>query len=191
MSARRVRRSTACRATSWPTSRSSPRSPTSFSEFIGDARLVIHNAGFDIGFLNAELARTGTPPLDQTRVVDTLALARRKHPGAPNSLDALCARYGIDNSRRTKHGALLDAELLAEVYIELIGGKQADLGLVAVRPPAPRCSERRHGGAQRRRDLARSPTPSATLIAPSSRPSGSRRSGATICGIGRIAALRA
>jgi DNA polymerase III subunit epsilon len=98
-------------------------------EFVGDGRLVIHNAGFDIAFLNAEFARTGHPALDMMRVVDTLSLARRKHPGAPNNLDALCARYGIDNSRRTKHGALLDAEILAEVYIELIGGKQADLGL--------------------------------------------------------------
>jgi DNA polymerase III subunit epsilon len=97
--------------------------------FLGDARLVIHNAAFDIGFLNAEFARTGHPALPMTRVVDTLALARRRHPGASNSLDALCARYGIDNARRTKHGALLDAELLAEVYIELIGGKQTDLGL--------------------------------------------------------------
>jgi len=102
--------------------------------FLGDARLVIHNAAFDIGFLNAEFARTGHPALLMTRVVDTLALARRRHPGASNSLDALCARYGVDNARRTKHGALLDAELLAEVYIELIGGKQADLGLAIVRP---------------------------------------------------------
>src|SRR5215204_5083625 len=100
-----------------------------FLEFVGDGRLVIHNAAFDIAFLNAEFARTGHPALDMMRVVDTLSLARRKHPGAPASLDALCARYGIDNSRRTKHGALLDAELLSEVYIELIGGKQADLGL--------------------------------------------------------------
>ena len=100
-----------------------------FLEFVGDGRLVIHNAGFDIAFLNAELARTGHPPFDLGRAVDTLTLARRKHPGASNSLDALCARYGIDNSRRTKHGALLDAEILAEAYIELLGGKQADLGL--------------------------------------------------------------
>jgi DNA polymerase III subunit epsilon len=106
-----------------------------FLEFVGDGRLVIHNAAFDIAFLNAELARTGHPALDLVRVVDTLTLARRKHPGAPASLDALCARYGIDNSRRTKHGALLDAELLSEVYIELIGGKQADLGL-SLRPSA-------------------------------------------------------
>jgi DNA polymerase-3 subunit epsilon len=104
-----------------------------FLEFVADGRLVIHNAAFDIAFLNAEFARTGHPALDMMRVVDTLSLARRKHPGAPNNLDALCARYGIDNSRRTKHGALLDAELLSEVYIELIGGKQADLGL-SLRP---------------------------------------------------------
>lgn len=97
--------------------------------FLGDARLVAHNAGFDVGFLNAEFGRTGHPVLGMHRVVDTLALARRRHPNASNSLDALCQRYGIDASRRVKHGALLDAELLAEVYLELLGGKQADLGL--------------------------------------------------------------
>ncbi|HEV2558697.1 MAG TPA: DNA polymerase III subunit epsilon [Microvirga sp.] len=100
-----------------------------FVAFLSGGRLVIHNAAFDVGFLNAEFARTGHPAIALGSVVDTLALARRKHPGASNSLDALCSRYGIDNSRRTKHGALLDAEILAEVYIELIGGKQADLGL--------------------------------------------------------------
>jgi DNA polymerase-3 subunit epsilon len=98
-------------------------------EFIGDARLIIHNAGFDIGFLNAELDRLKLPTISRERIVDTLALARRRHPGGPNRLDDLCARYGIDNSHRTKHGALLDAELLAEVYAELIGGRQARLGL--------------------------------------------------------------
>ncbi len=106
--------------------------------FIGDGRLVIHNAGFDIAFLNAEFARTGHPALGLQGVIDTLSLARRKHPGASNSLEALCARYGIDNSHRTKHGALLDAEILAEVYIELIGGKQADLGLAIGRAAGPR-----------------------------------------------------
>lgn len=95
-----------------------------FLAFVGDARLVIHNAEFDMKFINAELKRCGSPPLGMDRVVDTLALARRKHPGASNSLDALCSRYKIDNTRRTKHGALLDAEILAEVYAELMGGRQ-------------------------------------------------------------------
>ncbi|HXV32242.1 MAG TPA: DNA polymerase III subunit epsilon [Sinorhizobium sp.] len=99
-------------------------------EFFGDARWVAHNATFDMGFINAEFERLGLPPVAGDRVTDTLALARRKHPMGPNSLDALCRRYGIDNSHRTKHGALLDSELLAEVYIEMIGGRQAALGLV-------------------------------------------------------------
>ncbi len=102
-----------------------------FIGFIEDARLVIHNAAFDVGFLNMELQKVGRGPIQPALVVDTLSMARRKHPGASNSLDALCSRYGIDNSRRTRHGALLDAEILAEVYIELIGGKQASLGLGA------------------------------------------------------------
>lgn len=98
--------------------------------FIGDdARLIAHNASFDISFLNAELGHAGRPSIPDERVVDTLMLARRKHPAGPNSLDALCNRYMIDLARRTFHGALLDAELLAEVYIELIGGRQAALGL--------------------------------------------------------------
>jgi DNA polymerase-3 subunit epsilon len=100
--------------------------------FLDGASVIAHNASFDIAFLNAELQRLGRILVEQERVVDTLAMARRKHPMGPNSLDALCRRYGIDNSRRTKHGALLDAELLAEVYIELIGGKQAALGLEPV-----------------------------------------------------------
>ncbi|MCR6501469.1 DNA polymerase III subunit epsilon [Shinella sp. CPCC 101442] len=98
-------------------------------EFFGDARWVAHNANFDMGFINAELDRLGRPPILMETVTDTLALARRKHPMGPNSLDALCRRYGIDNSHRTRHGALLDSELLAEVYIEMIGGRQAALGL--------------------------------------------------------------
>ncbi len=103
-----------------------------FLAFIDGAKLVAHNATFDMNFLNQELKRVGIEPLLPDRVVDTLAMARRKHPMGPNSLDALCKRYAIDNSRRTKHGALLDSELLAEVYIELVGGKQAALGLEVV-----------------------------------------------------------
>ncbi|PDS79404.1 DNA polymerase III subunit epsilon [Rhizobium sp. L43] len=97
--------------------------------FFGDAKWIAHNATFDMGFINAEFARIGLPPILPERVVDTLSMARRKHPMGPNSLDALCRRYGIDNSHRTKHGALLDSELLAEVYIEMIGGRQAAFGL--------------------------------------------------------------
>ncbi|HML15270.1 MAG TPA: DNA polymerase III subunit epsilon [Xanthobacteraceae bacterium] len=100
--------------------------------FVGDAPIVIHNAAFDAAFLNSELERIGKPLIARDRLVDTLLLARRRHPGAGNRLDDLCARYGIDNARRTKHGALLDAELLAEVYIELIGARQAALGLELV-----------------------------------------------------------
>jgi DNA polymerase III subunit epsilon len=100
-------------------------------EFIGDSPLVAHNAGFDFGFLNFELGLCGRPPVCMSRMVDTLALARSKHPGAKHSLDALCMRFGIDRSHRVKHGALLDAQLLAQVYVELTGGRQIGLGLVA------------------------------------------------------------
>src|SRR5271155_196898 len=97
--------------------------------FLGDAPLIAHNAMFDLGFLNAELERAGRTGVSRERIVDTLLLARRKHPGGGNRLDDLCVRYSIDNSRRTKHGALLDAELLAEVYVELIGARQTQLVL--------------------------------------------------------------
>ena len=112
-----------------------------FLAFIGEDRLVIHNADFDMKFLNAELKKLGKPVLSFDRVLDTLALARRKNPGASASLDALCARYNIDNSRRTKHGALLDSEILAEVYAELLGGRQSTLVLSdQARSPASRQS---------------------------------------------------
>ncbi|MCC6303663.1 MAG: DNA polymerase III subunit epsilon [Rhodobacteraceae bacterium] len=100
-----------------------------FLAFLGEARLVIHNAAFDLRFLNAELAPLGQPALALERVTDTLALARARFPGAPASLDALCRRFGIDNSGRSLHGALLDCQLLAEVYLELVGGRQPGLGL--------------------------------------------------------------
>jgi DNA polymerase-3 subunit epsilon len=104
--------------------------------FLADTPLVIHNAQFDLGFLNAELERAAKPAIPRERLVDTLLLARRKYPAGSNRLDDLCMRFGIDNSRRTKHGALLDAELLAEVYIELIGARQATLILVDTGPAA-------------------------------------------------------
>jgi DNA polymerase III subunit epsilon len=100
-----------------------------FLDFIGNAVLIIHNASFDIGFLNAELGFIKRPPILYERIIDTLALAKKRHPMGPNSLDALCKRYGIDIAKRTKHGALLDSELLASVYLELIGGRQITLTL--------------------------------------------------------------
>src|SRR5260370_39210209 len=102
-----------------------------FLEFIADAPLVIHNASFDISFINAELDRIERTLISRDRLVDTLLLARRKHPGVSNRLDDLCSRYSIHHSRRTKHGALLDAELLAEVYIDLIGARQSQLILAS------------------------------------------------------------
>ena len=100
-----------------------------FLDFIGDAKLVIHNAAFDIKFLNAELKWMGLPQIPWDQAIDTLEIARKKFPGSPASLDALCRRFSIDNSSRTLHGALLDSEILAEVYLELIGGRQPDFGL--------------------------------------------------------------
>ena len=128
-----------------------------FLEFIGDAPLIIHNAGFDVGFLNAELQRAERPLLSMDRVVDTLLLARRKHPGGPNSLDALCKRYNIDTSARVRHGALVDCELLAAVYLELIGGHQTKLDL----SPANTESLAESGGqlGRRRRALPSRPKP--------------------------------
>jgi DNA polymerase III subunit epsilon len=102
-----------------------------FLTFVGDAPLIIHNASFDMGFINFELATIKQQAIPTAQVIDTLQMARRSHPMGPNSLDALCKRFGIDNSKRTKHGALLDAELLAEVYLELIGGRQTALILQA------------------------------------------------------------
>lgn len=102
-----------------------------FLDFVGDAKLVIHNAAFDMKFLNAELGWVKKPLLPNDQALDTLAIARKRFPGSPASLDALCRRFGVDNSKREKHGALLDSEILAEVYLELIGGRQPDFGLAS------------------------------------------------------------
>lgn len=118
-----------------------------FIEFIGDAQLVIHNAQFDMKFINAELSALGFPPLPSTRAIDTLEIARRKFPGSPASLDALCKRFNIDNSNRQFHGALLDSQLLAEVYFHLVGDEQASLfGKVEA---AARIEENDTGGERR------------------------------------------
>ena len=122
-------------------------------EFIDDAPLVMHNASFDLGFLNWELSAVKRALLPPERIVDTLMLARKRHPMGPNSLDALCKRYGIDNSRRDKHGALLDAELLAEVYIELTGGRQTALTLATAASIARQDAARRGVTLVRQRPL--------------------------------------
>jgi DNA polymerase-3 subunit epsilon len=120
-----------------------------FIDFIGDAPLVAHNASFDLGFLNVELERAAKPALRADRVIDTLVLARRRHPAGPNSLDALCKRYGIDTSERTKHGALVDSLLLASVYVELLGERQATLGLGSQGAAEARALSRTRAARQR------------------------------------------
>lgn len=124
-----------------------------FLDFVGDAPLVAHNASFDKGFINAELARAGWPVLEDVRFVDTLVLAREKFPGASNSLDALCKRFGVSLERRDKHGALLDATLLAEVYLELLGGREQRLDL------SMGMSQTLSGDSQARRALRPRPVP--------------------------------
>jgi DNA polymerase-3 subunit epsilon len=117
-----------------------------FLDFIGNDRLVIHNAPFDMKFLNAELEMAGLPILPLNRALDTAAVARKKFPGAPASLDALCRRFGVDNSAREKHGALLDSEILAEVYLELIGGRQPDFALATTAPQTVAATKANHAG---------------------------------------------
>lgn len=131
-----------------------------FLDFIGEDQLVIHNATFDIGFLNMELEKIGKAPIQMTRVVDSLALARRKHPGAPATLDALCKRYNIDNTKRTKHGAIMDSLLLAQVYVELLGERQASLVLGAG-------AESDAGSASGRMNGRRAPVPQRAAPLPS------------------------
>lgn len=130
-----------------------------FLDFIGDANLVIHNAAFDMKFLNAELKWAGLETIPYDRAVDTLEIARKRFPGSPASLDALCRRFGIDNSARTLHGALLDSEILAEVYLELIGGRQPDFGLVERRDAKTVTVEK--GGP-----VAQRPAPLGSLLTP-------------------------
>jgi DNA polymerase-3 subunit epsilon len=117
-----------------------------FLDFIGDAKLVIHNAAFDMKFLNWELRQIGLPEIPWAQAIDTLAIAKQKFPGAPASLDALCRRFGVDNSKREKHGALLDSEILAEVYLELIGGRQPDFGLSSATASGSTGSDSPRGG---------------------------------------------
>ncbi|MFV0369342.1 MAG: DNA polymerase III subunit epsilon [Hyphomicrobiaceae bacterium] len=129
----------------------------SFMEFIAEDDLVIHNAAFDVGFLNAELERINLGKIVMDRVVDTLQLAKRKHPAGPNNLDALCKRYGIDNSQRIKHGALMDSLLLADVYIELLGERQATL--VLAESASHQANENRKSGGARNAAVRPAPLP--------------------------------
>jgi DNA polymerase-3 subunit epsilon len=133
--------------------------------FIGDSPLVAHNAAFDFGFLNAELAICEREAVCMTRMIDTVALARKRHPGAKLSLDALCTRYGVDRSHRVKHGALLDAELLAQVYVELTGGRQIGLELAAEAPSVEIVAMPRRVSAERRHRAPRPHAPSAEELA--------------------------
>jgi len=135
-----------------------PQVAEAFLAFIGDAPLIIHNADFDMKFLNWELKLAGYAVLPKSRAVDTVAMARRKYPGSPASLDALCRRFGIDNSGREKHGALLDAELLAEVYLELIGGREPGLELAALPPGGASASGGEAATRQRREPRPHAPT---------------------------------
>jgi len=130
-------------------------------DFLGDSPLVAHNAGFDFGFLNTELTVAGFAIVDLSRMVDTVKIARLKHPGAKNSLDALCTRYGVDRSHRTKHGALLDAELLAQVYVELLGGRQIGLELAAEAAVATTSATPVASSSPARERPARAPRPHA------------------------------
>ncbi len=120
-----------------------------FLDFIGDAKLIAHNADFDMRFLNWELENIGLEKIPMARTIDTLKIARSRFPGSPNGLDALCKRLGVDNSSRTKHGALLDSEILAEVYLELMGGKQAGMELVQKKTVAPAKPDRKTERAPR------------------------------------------
>ncbi len=136
-----------------------------FKEFFAEGMLVAHNATFDVGFFNAELKRVGEPSLDTSRVVDTLAIARRKFPAGPNSLDMLCKRFGISNTHRTLHGALLDSELLADVYVELTGGRQTGLSFSDSDENTTGPELTAGNSAQRQRDIPLAPRVSDTDLA--------------------------
>ena len=127
-----------------------------FISYIGESKIIAHNASFDINFLNSELARVDKSKISDERVVDTLKMAREKYPGARNSLDALCKRFLVDNSNRKLHGALLDSELLAEVYLELIGGKEPDLALAVEKKATNQSNEEVNGSIEKREKALKS-----------------------------------